>query len=196
MPFKQLIKRYGKVALILILLISCYRIADVVMGVIANLFYADMGYNLKEIATFSKLWGLIATISGGLLGGIISVKIGVKITLLIGAIFAASSNLLFALISSMEPNLIILTSVITADNLSAGLASTAFVAFLGSLTNTKFTATQFAFFTSIMLLFPKLISGYSGSIVDNIGYHDFFILTALIGIPAIILNIILIKIHN
>ena len=96
----------------------------------------------------------------------------------------------------MEPNSIILVSVITADNLSAGLASTAFVAFLGSLTNTKFTATQFAFFTSIMLVVPKLMSGYSGTLVDIFGYHNFFVITAIIGIPAIILNIILIRISN
>ena len=196
LPFKQFTKKYGQFTIILILLIVCYRVADIVMGVVANLFYSDMGYNLKEIATYSKFWGLIATISGGVIGGIISFKIGVNFTLLIGAILAASSNFLFALISSMEPNSIILVSVITADNLSAGLASTAFVAFLGSLTNTKFTATQFAFFTSIMLVVPKLMSGYSGTLVDIFGYHNFFVITAIIGIPAIILNIILIRISN
>ncbi len=196
MPFKQFTKKYGKFTIILILLIACYRIADIVMGVVANLFYSDIGYNLKEIATYSKFWGLIATIAGGLIGGILSVKIGVNFTLLIGAILAASSNILFALISSMEPNSLALVSVITADNLSAGLASTAFVAFLGSLTDTKFTATQFAFFTSIMLVVPKLMSGYSGTLVDMFGYHNFFIITAIIGIPAIILNIMLIKTSN
>ena len=194
LPFKQFAKKYGQFTIILILLIICYRIADIVMGVVANLFYSDMGYNLKQIATYSKFWGLIATISGGVIGGIISVKIGVNFTLLIGAVLAASSNILFALISSIEPNSLILVSVITADNLSAGLASTAFVAFLGSLTDTKFTATQFAFFTSIMLIVPKLMSGYSGTLVDMFGYHNFFIITAIMGIPAIILNIVLMRI--
>ena len=195
-PFKDFIFKYGKFALTLIALITCYRIADVVMGVIANLFYVDMGYSLKEIAAYSKVWGLLATIIGGLIGGLVAFKIGVNITLLIGAILAASSNLLFAFLSSIEPNAIILISVITADNLSAGLASTAFVAFLGSLTNINFTATQFALFTSIMLFIPKLLSGYAGSIVDNFGYQSFFVITAILGIPAIIINIYLIKVTN
>ena len=194
LPFSQFIKTYGKITIILILLIGCYRISDIVMGVVANLFYSDMGYSLKEIATYSKFWGLISTICGGLIGGILSIKFGVKITLLIGAILASSTNLLFAYISSIEINNVALALVITADNLSAGLASTAFVAFLGNLTDTRYTAAQFAFLTSIMLIFPKLISGYSGMIVDAFGYYNFFLITSILGIPAIILNIILIRV--
>jgi PAT family beta-lactamase induction signal transducer AmpG len=77
--------------------------------------------------------------------------------------------------------------VISADNLSAGLASAAFIAFLSSLTNISFTATQYAIFSSLMTLLPKVIGGYSGSMVDTIGYPIFFLLTALMGIPVLLL---------
>jgi PAT family beta-lactamase induction signal transducer AmpG len=177
----------------LLLTISFYRIADIVLGVVANLFYSDLGYTLIQIASYSKFWGLIATILGGFLGGILAYKTNVYITLLTGAILAASSNLLFAILSVVEPNSILLLTVIIADNLSGGLASTAFVAFLSSITMKKFSATQFALFTSIMLFFPKVISGYSGTIVDTLGYNFFFIITALMGTPVIFLIIYLKK---
>lgn len=177
----------------LLLIISLYRIADIVLGVVANLFYSDLGYTLIQIASYSKFWGLIATILGGLLGGVMAFKTNIYITLLTGAILAASSNLLFAVLSAFEPNSILLFSVIIADNLSGGLASTAFVAFLSSITMKKFTATQFALFTSIMLFIPKVIGGYSGAIVDTLGYNFFFVTTALMGTPVIFLIIYLKK---
>ena len=157
----------------------------------ANLFYSDQGYTLIQIASYSKFWGLIATILGGLLGGVLAYKTNIFVTLLTGAVLAACSNLLFAVLSVFEPNSFLLLSIIIADNLSGGLASTAFVAFLSSITMKKFTATQFALFTSIMLFIPKIISGYSGSIVDLFGYNYFFIITALMGTPVIILIIFL-----
>jgi len=130
---------------------------------------------------------------GGFLGGILAYKTNVYITLLTGAVLAASSNLLFAILSVVEPNSVLLLTVIVADNLSGGLASTAFVAFLSIITMKKFSATQFALFTSIMLLIPKVISGYSGTIVDTLGYNYFFIITALMGTPVIFLIIYLKK---
>ena len=177
-PINDFINTYGKLAISILIIIGFYRVADIVMGVMANLFYSDMGYSLKQIATFSKLWGLFATILGGLLGGALAIKYNVFFILLTGAILSSSSNLLFAILSNFEPNSILLLSVIIADNLSGGIASIAFVAFLSSLTNKQFTATQFAFFTSIMLFLPKIIGGYSGSVVDSIGYESFFIFTA------------------
>ena len=173
-----------------IIIIGFYRVADVVMGVVANIFYSDKGYTLNQIATFSKFWGLIATIFGGLIGGVLSSKYNNYLILLLGAILAASTNLLFALLAILETKSIYLMIVIIADNISAGIASVAFVAFLSSLTNRDFTTTQYALFTSFMLFFPKIIGGYSGTIVDNFGYVSFFIATALIGLPVIILIII------
>ena len=189
-PLNDFIKKYGSTAIIILIIIGFYRVADVVMGVVANIFYSDKGYTLNQIATFSKFWGLIATIFGGLIGGVLSSKYNNYLILLLGAILAASTNLLFALLAILEPKSIYLMIVIIADNISAGIASVAFVAFLSSLTNRDFTTTQYALFTSFMLFFPKIIGGYSGTIVDNFGYVSFFIATALIGLPVIILIVI------
>lgn len=188
-PLKDFVKRYGKIAIVILLIIGSYRIADIVMGVVANLFYSDKGYTLNQIATFSKFWGLLATIFGGILGGILSTKYNTYLILLLGAILAAVTNLLFALLATLEPKAVYLMTVIIADNVSAGIASVAFVAFLSSLTNINFTTSQYALFTSFMLFFPKLIGGYSGTLVENLGYLNFFILTALMGIPVVILII-------
>jgi len=91
------------------------------------------------------------------------------------------------LLASAGNDIVLLYLVISADNLSAGLASAAFVAFLSSLTNISFTAVQYAVFSSLMTLMPKLIGGYSGSIVENIGYSNFFLVASLMGVPVIIL---------
>ena len=189
-PLKSFIKKYGSMAIVLLAIIGLYRIADIVMGVIANLFYSDMGYNLNQIATVSKFWGLIATILGGVLGGILASRYNNYSILLLGAVLAAATNILFALLTLLEPRTSYLMIVIMADNISAGIASVAFVAFLSSLTNVNFTTSQFALFTSFMLFFPKIIGGYSGAIVDVIGYYNFFILTALMGLPIIMLILV------
>jgi PAT family beta-lactamase induction signal transducer AmpG len=193
-PIINFMTKYGKFAFFILLLISLYRIADVVMGVVANVFYLEKGYNVKDIATYSKFFGVFATILGGFLGGYFSLKFGTMKSLFVGALIAASSNLLFAWLSVSPTNIKFLITVITADNISSGFAGAAFVIYLSGLTSLKFTATQYALFTSIMLFIPKLIAGYSGSWVDIMGYQNFFILTALLGIPVLILIIWISKI--
>jgi PAT family beta-lactamase induction signal transducer AmpG len=188
-PIKSFIKKYGSMAILILAIIALYRVADIVMGVIANLFYSDMGYTLKQIATISKFWGLIATIFGGLLGGVLASRYNNYSILLLGAVLAAATNILFALLTLLEPKTSYLMVVIIADNISGGIASVAFVAFLSSLTSINFTTSQYALFTSFMLFFPKIIGGYSGAIVDNIGYFNFFITTSILGVPVVILII-------
>jgi PAT family beta-lactamase induction signal transducer AmpG len=186
-PIQDFLSRYKKVAILILVLIGLYRIADVVMGVMANIFYLEKGYQIGQIATYSKFFGLFATIIGGFLGGLYSMHGGVIKSLLVGAVIAAFSNLLFAWLAVSDTNITFLILVITADNIASGFAGAAFVVYLSSLTSVKFTATQYALFTSIMLFVPKLIAGYAGSIVDLIGYSHFFIFTAVLGIPVLIL---------
>jgi PAT family beta-lactamase induction signal transducer AmpG len=186
-PISNFLERYGRTALIILLLIGLYRIADIVMGVVANIFYLDKGYNVKEIATYSKFFGVFATIFGGFLGGFFSFKFGTIKSLFIGAFVAAASNLLFAWLAVSNISIEFLIIVITADNISSGFAGAAFVVYLSSLTSLKFTATQYALFSSLMLFIPKLIAGYAGTWVNIIGYQNFFITTALLGIPVLIL---------
>ena len=186
-PVKNFIEKYGRFALIILMLISLYRIADIVMGVMANIFYLEKGYSIKDIATYSKFFGVFATIIGGLLGGYFASKKGTMTALFLGALIASLSNLLFAWLATVDANINYLIMVITADNISSGFAGAAFVIYLSGLTSIKFTATQYALFSSIMLFLPKLIAGYSGAWVDVMGYSNYFILTALLGMPVLFL---------
>ncbi|WP_257252863.1 MFS transporter [Endozoicomonas sp. SESOKO3] len=186
-PFTDFFARYGKLAIYILLLVGTYRIADIVMGAVANVFYKDMGYSKEQIAAITKTFGLLMTIAGGFLGGLLALRYGVMKILWIGGLLAAVSNLLFSMLAQMEPETWILAVVIAADNLSAGIASAAFVAFLSSLTNRAFTAMQYAVFSSLMTLVPKLMAGYSGSVVDAVNYPIFFAGSAILGLPVLLL---------
>lgn len=187
MPFQDFFQRYGKNALLILLLISCYRISDIVMGVMSNVFYVDMGFTKNEVASISKVFGVAMTIAGAGLGGILVSKFGTLKILALGALLSAITNLLFIVFSYVGNNLELLTLVISADNLGAGIATAAFITFMSSLTNVAFSATQYALFSSIMVLFPKFIAGFSGIYIDHFGYNIFFLTTALMGIPVLIL---------
>lgn len=190
-PIADFLRHYGKPAIAILLLISLYRVADVVMGVIANLFYSDLGFSKTEIATYSKLYGLIATLVGGFVGGIIAIRYGVLRALLIGAILSAVTNILFAYLAIQDKSGYLLMMAITADNLSAGIAMTAFVAYLSSLTSLSFTAMQYAIFSSLTMLFPTVLKGFAGSMSESMGYENFFYLTAILGVPAIVLVLVI-----
>ena len=195
-PFTDFFKRNGSLALIILLFISVFRISDITMGIMANPFYLDKGYSLVEIANITKFFGFFMTLLGAGMGGILVVRFGIMRPLLLGAILVALTNLLFALLAQMEPNLVMLAVVISADNLSGGLATSAFIAYLSSLTNVAYTATQYALFSSLMTLLPKFLSGFSGVIVDAHGYVFFFVYASLVGIPAILLVLYLMQRTN
>nr|WP_304610407.1 MFS transporter [Polynucleobacter sp. MG-27-Goln-C1] len=186
-PFADFIKRYGWHAVLILSLIAIYRISDVVMGIMANPFYVDMGYTKDEVAAVSKVFGVVMTLVGAFVGGVLTLRFGVMRILFLGAILSAVSNLLFAWLASQGHDLHGLIWVISADNLSSGIASAAFIAFLSALTNIQYSATQYALFSSMMLLLPKWLAGFSGVFVNNFGYSNFFISTAIIGAPVLIL---------
>ena len=187
-PIKDFFSRYNlKLALLLLALIGLYRISDIVLGVIANVFYQDLNYSKTEIATIVKTFGLFMTLAGGFLGGILSLRYGVMKILFLGAVLTVATNLLFVLLAQVGHDTTLLYVVISADNLTAGLASAAFIAFLSSLTNIQFTAVQYAIFSSLMTLLPKVLGGYSGAMVDSLGYENFFIIASLIGLPVLVL---------
>jgi len=187
-PVREFFQRYGMgLALLLLALVGLYRISDIVLGVISNVFYQDVGFSKSEIASVTKLFGLWMTIIGGFLGGLMAVRYGVMRILFVGALLSMGTNLLFILLEQTGPQIGMLFAVIGIDNLSAGLASAAFVAFLSSLTNISFTAVQYAIFSSIMTLLPKIIGGYSGTIVEETSYSQFFLITFLMGIPELLL---------
>ena len=181
-PFADFFQRYGRVALIILALVATYRISDIVMGIMANVFYVDLGFEKQEIGRISKFFGLMMTIAGGFLGGLLTVRYGIMKTLFVGGLLSAATNILFAVMAGMGADVYMLMAVISADNISAGIAMAAFIAYLSSLTSSAFTATQYALFSSMMLLLPKIIAGYSGMVVEAVDYAPFFIGTAVIGI--------------
>ena len=195
-PFADFISRYRWQAFLILGLIAIYRISDVVMGIMANPFYVDMGYTKDEVAAVTKVFGVIMTLAGAFLGGLLTMRFGVMRVLLLGGILSAASNLLFAWLSTRGHDLNGLVWVISSDNLSSGIASAAFIAYLSSLTNVQYSATQYALFSSMMLLLPKWLAGFSGVYVDTFGYEHFFIATALIGIPVLILIMLAIRIEK
>ncbi len=186
-PFADFIKRYRWQAALILSLIAVYRISDIVMGIMANPFYVDMGYTKDEVAAVTKIYGVIMTLVGAFIGGVMSMRWGVMRVLMLGAILSAASNLLFAWLGGQGHNLTALIWVIAADNLSSGIASAAFIAYLSSLTNVTYSATQYALLSSVMLVLPKWLAGFSGVYVDAHGYSQFFTATALLGVPVLLL---------
>jgi PAT family beta-lactamase induction signal transducer AmpG len=192
-PFMEFFRRNGLVALWLLLFISVYRLSDITMGMMANPFYLDLGFSKSDIATIGKVYGFVMTIVGSMAGGLLVVRFGLFRPLLLGAVLVAVTNLLFAQLAEVGANINWLTLVISADNFSGGLSSTAFIAYLSSLTNRAYTATQYALFSSLMTLPGKFVSGFSGVVVDSSGYFSFFIYASLLGIPAIMLAFWLVR---
>lgn len=193
-PFVEFFQRNGRMAMPILLLIGIYKISDIAMGVMALPFYMDMGFSKKEIADVSKVFGFFMTIIGTSLGGMLVVRFGIMRPLLLGGMLAAATNLLFAALATVsKPGMLLLAGVISADNLSGGIAAATFIAYLSSLTNTAYTATQYALFSSLMTLPAKLIGSFSGDIAQAFGYDIFFIYSAIIGLPAIGLVILLIR---
>lgn len=192
-PFADFFNRHGWNALLILSFIAVFRMSDITLGVMAFPFYQDMGYSGSQIGLVSGFVGKFVTISGALIGGVLVVRYGVMRMLLAGAIIVIITNLLFAWLASQDPLLVWLVLVVSADNLAGGLAGTVFIAYLSSLTNRVYTATQYALFSSIMLLLPKFVGGFSGVVVDASSYQWFFTYAAGLGLPAVILILLLMK---
>lgn len=186
-PVMEFFRRYGKKALLLLALIGLYRISDIVAGVISNVFYQDMGFTKNEIATAVKTVGVVMTIIGGFAGGLLAHRYDVMKMLFVGGLLACMTNLLFVALAMRGEDTVFLYIAVIADNLAAGLASAVFIAFLSALTSVKFTAVQYAIFSSLMTMLPKVLGGYSGGMVDAMGYPLFFTFTALLGFPVLLL---------
>lgn len=195
-PFTDFFMRNGRFAFFILFFIGLFRISDISMGIMANPLYVDTGYSDLEIGLVTKTVGPFITIVGALLGGALVIRFGVIRVLYLGAILVVATNLMFVLLAMNSPNIILLSLVVGADNLSGGIAGSAFIAYLSGLTNKAYTATQYALFSSLMLLPAKFIGGFSGSIVDSQGYVFFFIYTAALGLPAILMISYLSKHQN
>jgi PAT family beta-lactamase induction signal transducer AmpG len=190
-PFVDFFARNGWLAVVILAFIGCYWLSDRVWGVMAQPFYHHVGFDKTEVALVSKSYGIIMSIAGALLGGVLIARMGTMRLLLLSAALTAGTNLLFALLALNGKSLPLLVAVISAENLAGGMAGTALIAYLSGLTNTAYTATQYALFSSFMALPGKLLAGVSGFVVEGVGYPLFFVYTAATGVPAILLILVL-----
>lgn len=190
-PFADFFRRNGSWALVLLGFIACYRISDLILGVMANPFYLDVGFSLSQIAAIAKVFGFAMTIAGAALGGVAVARYGPVRPLVAGAILVATTNLLFAgLAFHGQPDPRFLAATISADNLAAGFAGTVFIAFLSSLTSIAYTATQYALFSALMMLLGNFVGGFSGRVVEATDWVTFFLYASAMGVPAILLSVV------
>ncbi|MEQ5801888.1 MFS transporter [Halomonas sp. H10-9-1] len=188
-PFTDFFTRYRRKALWLLLFVAVFRISDLAMASMANPLYIDLGFTLTEIANVTNAFGIAMSIAGGMLGGLLVARYGIGPILVLGATAAALTNLLFSALALTGQSLPLLVMAIVGDNLANGLASAVFIAFLSSLTSRAYTATQYALFSSLMTLPGKFLSGFGGLVVEVEGYATFFMISACMGIPAVLLAV-------
>lgn len=189
-PFRDFFTRYaGKLGIALLLFIGLFKISEQMLGVITLPFYLDSGFSKTEIAAVSKLFGVWVGIAGAFLGGAVVVRFGVHRTLLVAMLVGALSNLLFLLLSHFPGNLNVFIAVIGLDNLAGGFLGATAVAWLSALVSRDYTASQYALFSSLVTLPGKLIGGFSGFMVKDMGYSGFFIFSTAAVLPALLLFI-------
>ena len=175
-----------------------YRMSDAYMGPMAYLFFDDLGFTKSEIAAASKIYGMIATIVGGFVGGAVLSRMGMYKGLLLCGVLQSLTNLIYVLQSSVGNHFFMLSTTIAFDNIASGMSSIALVAYLSSLCNKKYTATQYALLSSLMTLARDIFAATSGYLVTAVSWDMFFILTTLMGVPAVLLLFRLMKLqkHN
>jgi PAT family beta-lactamase induction signal transducer AmpG len=195
-PFIDFFQRFGRFALVIILFILCFRLSDYVLGILANTFYLDIGFSKAEIASVAKIYGVVVSLIGAGAGGWAVVRFGVARCLIIATVLIASTNLFFALMVSVGAEIWMLTVTISADNFAMGFGGTVFIAYLSSLVNQAFTATQYALMSSLMALLGKATAGYSGNVQESLGWLGFFFYAAALGVPAIVLAFVVARRHD
>jgi PAT family beta-lactamase induction signal transducer AmpG len=186
-PLVDLYRRLGSLFFPILVMVALYRLPDFVAGVMANPLYVDLGFSKTEIANVSKLYGIWIGILGAFAAGILVTVIGLRTTLLIGAVACAASNLAYTWLFYEGARIEILVVAISIDNFSAGFAGTVLVAYMSGLTSAGFVATQYALLSSLYALPGKFVGGVSGFMVTAYGYPAFFALTAAVGIPVVLL---------
>ncbi len=188
-PFVDFFRRFGRFAILLLAFVATYRISDYVLGILANPFYLAIGFTKIEIASVAKVYGLWPSLFGTAAGAWAILRFGLARCVVLATVLIASTNLFFAAMSITGATLLMLTVTISADNFAMGFGGTVLIAYLSSLTNLSFTATQYALLSSVSTFFGKLTAGYSGEVQEWIGWTGFFLYAALLGVPAILLSV-------
>jgi PAT family beta-lactamase induction signal transducer AmpG len=184
-PLVEYFRRNG--ALWILTFILLYKIGDTMASAMTTPFYLDIGFSKSEIGAVVKLFGFWATIAGGLAGGIMMIRLGINRSLWIFGVLQSISTAGFAVLANVGYSVPLLSAVIAFENLSSGMGTAAYAAFMASITNRKFTATQYALLTSLMGIPRVMASAPTGILAKNVGWESFFIICALIAIPGMLL---------
>src|SRR5688572_13947047 len=203
-PFIAFFATHGTKALLLLAAISLYRLPDFIMGPMVNPFYTDLGLSLDAIGAMRASVGLWGTVVGVAAGGLCAVRIGFVRTVVIGAFLCPASNLGLALMSLAGPDLGVFGAALALENFSEGFAGTALIAWMSSLTQFGYVATQYALLSSFYALLGKVLKGFSGVAVESldrtfelpIAYGVFFAITASIAVPSVLLTIWAARAHS
>ncbi len=190
-PFKDFMTRANWP--LILLFVMFFKLGDAYLGVMANPFYVEMGFTNDEIAAVSKVFGLSSTLAGGLLGGLMVMRWGIIKTLLITGILQALSNLVFVAQALAGHDVGMLVATIASENVAGGMATAAFVAYLSSLCNTAYTATQYALLTSFMAFARDVLSATSGALAEAVGWVGFFVATTGLALPGLLLLLWMIR---
>ncbi|MDA0340378.1 MAG: AmpG family muropeptide MFS transporter [Proteobacteria bacterium] len=190
-PFSEFATRPGW--LVILLFIVTFKLGDAFLSIMTNPFYIDLGFTKTEIAEVTKLFGLIALAVGLFIGGLLIKWTGLLNALLISGVLQAASNFMFAYQAVSGNDLTVLTFTIGVENVTGGMGTAAFVAYLSSLTNTAFTATQYALLSAFTAFGRTLLSAPSGYLVDHVGWFDFFIVSVGVAVPGLILLLVLMR---
>ena len=182
-PLKDFIKRPN--AVLILLFIMFYKLCDTYIGPMANPFYVEMGFSKETIASITQVYGMGATIVGGIIGGLLVKRYGIMKSLFIGGVLQALSNLMYALQAMVGNNASFLILTISFENMSGGVGTTAFVAYMSSLCSIAYTATQYALLSSLMAFARDVIASSSGYMVASFGWINFFIITMFMAIPGL-----------
>ncbi|MFN4089299.1 MAG: AmpG family muropeptide MFS transporter [Alphaproteobacteria bacterium] len=184
-PFADFLGRRGWA--VILAFVVLYKFGDALAGVMANPFYVDIGFSKVEIANVSKLYGFVATLAGGFVGGIMVHRLGIAPSLLICGVLQMASNAVFAVQALVGPDIAMLMVTIGFENLSGGMGTAAFVAYLSSLCNVAYTATQYALLSSLMSVARTVLASPGGMVAEATGWVTYFLITTLAAVPGLLL---------
>ncbi|MGH6954597.1 MAG: AmpG family muropeptide MFS transporter, partial [Alphaproteobacteria bacterium] len=190
-PFRDFLLRPGW--FLIIVFILAFKFGDALAGIMANPFYIDIGFSLAEIASVSKIFGLIATLAGVAAGGVLVARVGIMASLLYCGILQALSNVMFALQAVVGHDVLMLTLTIAIENVSGGMGSAALVAYLSGLCTFAYTATQYALLSSLTAVGRTVLSSWGGWLADRVDWASFFLLTTVAALPGVLLALWLLR---
>ncbi|NQV45493.1 MAG: MFS transporter, partial [Rhodospirillales bacterium] len=190
-PFSDFLQRPGW--LVILLFVGLYKYGDALLGIMSNPFYLETGFSMAEIGVISKSYGMAMTILGGILGGVMVARMGILKALMICGILQAASNPIFALQAWIGYSVPMLTVTISVENFTGGMATTAFVAYLSSLCNVAYTATQYALLSSFMGFARTIFASGGGWMADNMDWVSYFLVTTVAAVPGLVLLAVLIR---